>query len=596
MKDPFRNRRYVITAIFSLVAVVFVLRLFYLQVIDSSLKYSSENNSRRYVTQYPARGLVLDRNGKTLVFNEASYDLMVTPRLVAAFDTVDFCRILGITPEQTRENLRQARAYSRYKPSVFLRQISARTYAVLQEKLHKFTGFYVQSRTSRLYTRPIAPHLLGYVGEVNDKVIESDPYYKMGDYIGVSGIEKAYEEILRGKKGVKILLVDVHNVEKGSFQEGGYDTTAVVGRDIICTIDGDLQEYGEYLMQNMRGSVVAIEPSTGEILALVSMPKYDPNLLVGRQRSQNYMALERSEQKVLLNRAVNARYSPGSTYKPAQALVCLEMGGITLSSTFPCNGESSSPMACSHSHGSPVTLLNGIEQSCNPYFWHTFRETLELGGSQQFRKNYNDWRDHMLKFGFGRRLETDIPNISEGNLPTQSYFDRWFGENRWRPMTIRSLAIGQGEILVTPLQQANYMAVLANRGYYLPPHTVRSDSYSQRVNVDISRRYFDEVVEGMRRVNESGTGRASFGPAVMKGIESCGKTGTVENPPHKDHSLFVGFAPADNPKIAIAVVVENAGFGATWAAPVASLMIEKYLTGSVDRPDVEARVLNFSIY
>ncbi|MGE4567558.1 MAG: penicillin-binding transpeptidase domain-containing protein [Bacteroidales bacterium] len=596
MKDPFRNRRYVITAIFSLMALVFVVRLFYLQVIDKSLTYSSENNSRRYVTQYPARGLVLDRNGKTLVFNEASYDLMVTPRMVAPFDTVDFCRILGITPEVARDNLKQARAYSRYKPSVFLRQISARTYAVLQEKLHKFVGFYVQPRTSRLYTRPIAPHLLGYVSEVNDKIIASNSYYKMGDYIGVSGIEKAYEETLRGKKGVKILLVDVHNVEKGSFQEGAYDTTAVVGRDIICTIDGDLQEYGEYLMQNMRGSVVAIEPSTGEILAMISMPKYDPNLLVGRERSGNYLALERSEQKVLLNRAVNARYSPGSTFKPAQALVSLEMGGITESSMFPSNGKASSPMACSHDHGSPVSLLNGIEQSCNPYFWHAFRETLEKGGTQQFRKNYNDWRDHMLKFGFGRKLESDIPNISDGNLPTQAYFDHWFGVNRWRPMTIRSLAIGQGEILVTPLQQANYMAALANRGFYYPPHTVRTDSYSERINVDIASRYIDVVVEGMRRVNESGTGRGSFSPTVMQGITSCGKTGTVENPPHKDHSLFVGFAPVENPKIAIAVVVENAGFGATWAAPVASLMIEKYLAGTVKRPELEARVINFSIY
>ena len=594
MKDPFKSRCYVIIAIFALIAIVFICRLFQLQVLDDTFKYSSENNSRRYVTQYPARGLILDRNGKTLVYNEASYDLEVIPRLVQPFDTAEFCSILGIDHAQVVAGLKAARNYSRYRPTIFLKQISARTYAVLQEKLYKFQGFYVQSRTSRLYTRPIAAHLLGYVGEVNETHIKANPYYKTGDNIGISGIEKAYEEELRGKKGVKILLVDVHNDEKGSFMNGAYDTTAIIGRDIICTIDGDLQEYGEYLMQNMRGSIVAIEPATGEVLAMVSSPTYDPNLMVGRQRSANYTMLQQDERRVLLNRAVNGRYPPGSTFKPAQALVCLHLGGINLSSTFSCGGVGTVPITCSHSHGSPVNLLNAIEQSCNPYFWNTFRATLEKGGSGKLQDNYNEWRGQMMDLGFGCKLDTDIPDISEGNIPTTDFYDRVFGENRWRPMTIRSLSIGQGEILVTPLQLANNMAIIANRGYYYPPHSIRSDSFRNKINIDIEKNYFDKVIEGMWRVNLFGTARRTFIPFNdMYNIKSCGKTGTVQNAGAKDHSLYVGFAPMDNPKIAIAVVVEHAGGGATWAAPIASLMMEKYLTGEVKRKKEEEDILKF---
>jgi penicillin-binding protein 2 len=590
MQSPNTNRYYVILIIFSLTVIVFIFRLFYLQVIDEDLKNSADNNSRRYVTQYPARGLILDRKGIPIVFNEAAYDLMVTPRMVRPFDTMDLCGILDISREQVRENFRQARAYSRYKPSVFMKQISSQTYAILQERLHKFTGFYVQPRTIRQYQQRIAPHLLGYVGEVDEKMMAKNSYYKMGDYIGVSGLEKAYEEELRGRKGVKILLVDVNNAEKGSYKAGAFDTAAVVGKDLVCTLDSKLQAYGEHIMQNMKGSVVAIEPSTGEILAMVSMPMYDPNLLVGRTRSVNYSKLQNDPEKPLINRATNARYSPGSTFKTLQALVLMQMGGITEDSRFPCNGPASQPIRCTHHHGSPVTLLGAIEQSCNPYFWQAYRNTLEKGGSKRFKENYNEWRRQVLTFGFGTALDTDIPDILDGNIPTDAYYNRYYGDNGWRAMTIRSLSIGQGEVLVTPLQLANLMATICNQGFYYPPHMVRSDRFREKIQTSVDKKYFPIVIEGMSRVNEFGTGRAWKLP---NDIKWGGKTGTVQNAGVKDHSIFVGFAPVENPQIAIAVVVENAGFGATWAAPVASLMIEKYLTDSITRPWVEENLISF---
>jgi len=571
--------------------LVFILRLFYLQVIDDSYKTSAENNSQRRVTQYPARGLILDRYGKEIVTNQAAYDLMVTPVQTGKFDTLELCRILEVPIEQARTSLRAARKYSRYKPSLFQSQLSADTYAALQEKLYRFPGFFVQPRTLRHYVLPIAPHVLGYVGEVDGNVIEKDPYYKMGDYIGITGIEKAYEKELRGRKGVKIMLVDVHNVVKGSFQGGEYDTTAVAGRDLTCTLDRDLQYYAETLMRKMRGSVVAIEPSTGEILALVSMPMYDPSLLVGRGRSAQFSRLNANPDVPLLNRATNARYPPGSTFKPVQALVCLQMGGITEHSLFPCNGKNTSPIRCSHSHGSPVSLLEALEQSCNPYFWGAFRTTLEMGGPGQFKENFRRWRELVMSFGLGSPLETDLPNILAGNIPSEQYFNRYFGENGWRPMTIRSLSIGQGEILVTPLQLANLCAIISNKGYYYPPHTVRHPEFEHRIETKVDQKYFDLIVEGMFRVLESGTARAHR----FEGIELCGKTGTAENG-NEDHSLFMGFAPRKNPKIAIAVVVENAGFGSTWAAPIASLLVEKYLTGKTERPWIEERLTSFGKY
>lgn len=583
------SRQYVIGAGILLVAVIFVIRLFVVQVIDDSYITSADDNSKRFVTLYPSRGLILDRNGREIVTNAASYDLMVTPRQAkAGFDTTVLCRILQIDKEQVEERMTEAKRYSWYKASAFFKQMSSEMYAVMQEQMHKLPGFYVQARTVRKYTRPIAPHLLGYVSEVNQNIIDANHYYRTGDYIGASGLEKAYEERLRGKKGNKIYLVDVHNVIKGSFEEGRFDTIAYPGENLTCTIDMDLQEYGETLMQRMRGSLVAIEPATGEILAMVSVPMYDPNILVGKSRGQNYLQLQEDTRKPLLNRATNALYPPGSTFKPLQALVCLQEGGITENSAFPCSGPSSVPIKCTHNHGSPVSLLGGIEQSCNPYFWQAFRATLERNGS--FKENYNTWRDDVLSFGYGTRLETDIPSILIGNIPSEAFFDRIYGKTGWRAMTIRSLSIGQGEILATPLQMANLAAILANRGFYYPPHIVRTEEYNHRISTHVSASRFPVVVEGLHRVTTAGTARHY--PIAGGSIQWCGKTGTAQNAGN-DHALFIAFAPVDNPKIAISVVVENAGFGATWAVPIASLMIEKYLTGTVTNTALEKKMIDF---
>ena len=589
MISPLSSRRFVIGAAVVLTAVVFVCRLFVIQVVDDTYIGLADDNSRRFVTIYPSRGLILDRKGREIVTNAASYDLMVTPRQTrGGFDTTVLCSILQIDTLQVEERMTAAKRYSWYKASAFYKQMSSEMYAVLQEQMHKLPGFYVQARTVRQYTRPIAPHLLGYVSEVNQSTIDSNPYYKMGDYIGVSGLEKAYEERLRGKKGNKIFLVDVHNVIKGPFEQGRFDSIAYPGENLTCTIDMELQEYGETLMQRMRGSIVAIEPATGEILAMVSVPMYDPNMLVGKARSQNYQKLQEDARKPLLNRATNAIYPPGSTFKPLQALVCLQEGGITEFTPFPCSGPSSVPIKCTHHHGSPVTLLNAIEQSCNPYFWHAFRSTLERSGS--FKDNYNTWREDVLSFGYGTRLETDIPGILMGNIPTEAFFDRIYGPTGWRAMTIRSLSIGQGEISATPLQMANLAAIIANRGFYYPPHIVRTEEYNHRIESHVRAAHFNTVVEGLYRVTTAGTGRHY--PVAGGSITWCGKTGTAQNAGN-DHALFIAFAPKDNPQIAISVVVENAGFGATWAVPIASLMIEKYLTGNISNPALERKMIEF---
>lgn len=586
----FSDRKYVIGTGIVLMAIVFIYKLFSIQVLDDSYKGSAANNSQRHVTQYPSRGLILDRNGREIVTNAASYDLMVIPTQARkGFDTTVLCDILQIDKAQVEESLKEAQHYSWYKASVFFKQMSSQMYAVLQEQMHKLPGFYVQARTVRQYTRPIAPHLLGYVSEVDQNVIQSNPYYKMGDYIGMSGIEKAYEEELRGRRGNKVLLVDVHNVEKGSFGNGIYDTVAIPGEDLICTIDMDLQEYGERLMQKMRGSIVAIEPATGEVLAMVSVPMYDPNVLVGKTRSKNYLQLQEDAQKPLLNRATNALYPPGSTFKPLQALICLQEGGITSQTYFPCNGPTSAPIKCTHNHGSQISLLNALEQSCNPYFWQAFRATLDRNG--HFKDNYNQWREDVLSFGYGTRLETDIPGILMGNVPSADFFDRIYGSSGWRPMTIRSLSIGQGEISATPLQMANLIAIIANRGFYYPPHIVRSEKYNHKITTHVKASHFEPVVEALHHVTTAGTAR--YYPIAKGTIPWCGKTGTAQNAGN-DHALYIAFAPVDNPRIAISVVVENAGFGATWAVPIASLMIEKYLVGEISNPQLEEQMIHFN--
>ncbi|GAB6278191.1 MAG: penicillin-binding protein 2 [Lentimicrobium sp.] len=586
------QKRYVVSGIIITVAAIFVVKLFYMQVISDKYKVLSESNVRRIVTIYPARGIIYDRKGRKIVSNEEAYDLMVVPRQVNNIDTNELCQLLEIDKQSFISRLNKARQYSPYRASPFVEQISKTTYGYLQEKLYRFPGFFVQPRTLRTYLYPIAAHTLGYVGEVNQKEIEDDPYYKMGDYIGKSGIEKYYEKELRGVKGEKIVLVDVFNREKGSFENGLYDKPQVAGQDLTTTLDLDLQLLGEKLMQNKRGSIVAIEPSTGEILAIISSPSYDPNLLVGRVRGENFKRLSQDVMNPLFNRAIQATYSPGSTFKLVNGLVGLEIGAITPETRFSCNGKASVPIACTHSHYSPLELIGAIEQSCNPYFWGVFRTTLEKSGKGDIHKGYNIWRQNVMSLGFGNYFNTDIPNQVRGNIPSPQYYDHYFGKNGWKALTIRSLAIGQGEILVTPLQLANQAATIANKGYYYPPHVVKSiqgrPTQWERNQSSIHPQHFETIIKGMYRVfqGESGTGRWY----KLDSIAICGKTGTVQNPHGKDHSLCIAFAPANNPRIAIAVVVENAGFGATWAVPIASLMIEKYLTGKISRTELETRM------
>jgi penicillin-binding protein 2 len=576
-----------------LVGVIFIGKLFYLQIIDRSYILSAQNNVIRIITQYPARGLIYDRNGKLMVYNEAAFDLMVIPSQVKAFDTLEFCQLIGLDKSNVKDRLVKARNYSMRKASIFERQISKESFSYFKEMLYKFPGFYVQPRTLRYYPSRIAAHTLGYIGEADRSTIEENPYYNPGDYIGISGLESNYEEVLRGVKGVKRVMVDVFGREKGSFQEGRFDSAAVKGQDIHISLDAELQAYGERLMSNKKGSIVAIEPSTGEILVLVSSPSYDPNLLVGRIRSTNYEILSNDSLQPLFNRALSATYPPGSTFKLLNALIALQTGASVPSTSYSCQGPVTVPIKCSHYHPNPLNMYGAIEQSCNPYFWKTFSSIMQL--KKDIHDSYNLWRDHVVSFGFGNRFGTDLFNESKGFIPKPDYFDKYYGNTGWRAMTIRSLSIGQGEILATPLQMANFAATVANRGFFYAPHLIRSigdtipdPEFREKHATTISAANMEVVVEGMFRVFESGTARYYKIPD----LELCGKTGTAENPHGKDHSIFLAFGPKNKPEIAIAVVVENSGFGATWAAPIATLIMEKYLTGEIKRPDVEERMIS----
>jgi penicillin-binding protein 2 len=587
MKKSLERRKFVFLTIFLSVGAVFIIKLFLLQILLKEYKLSADNNVLRYVTQYPPRGVVYDRNGLLLVVNEPAFDLLVIPRQVKPFDTVELCRLLSIDRTELKDRLQKARKHSAYRPSVFLEQISKEDYAYLEEKLYKYPGFYVQGRTVRKYPAPVAAHVLGYIGEVDKSDIEKNPYYRQGDYIGKSGLEKAYETYLGGKKGIRIKLVDVHNQEMGSFQDGMYDTAAVPGNDVYLSIDAELQAYGERLMHNKKGSIVAIDPATGEILVLVSSPSYDPNLLIGRVRGQNYQKLSQDSLIPLFNRATMAQYPPGSTFKTINTLIALQEGVLDVNTAYPCQGVGTLPISCSHNHASPLRLLNAIEQSCNPYFWAVFRSILGQRKFSTIQESYTHWRDLVASFGVGSVLESDLPDQQKGNLPKDSYFDHYYGKKGWKAITIRSLSIGQGEIELTPLQLANLAAIIANRGYYHPPHVLRSikddstfiDRFNKKIYAKVDPRHYDILIEGMSLVFDGGSGSARW--YKLDSIPACGKTGTAQNPHGENHALFMAFAPRVNPKIAIAVVVENAGYGATYAAPIASLIMEKYLTGKV---------------
>lgn len=598
------NRKLIVGMIFLVVGIIFVIRLFTVQVLNDKYKLDSENNVIREITEYPARGLIYDRNGELLVYNEAAYDLMVIPKQVKKIDTLAFCQLMELEYEEFIEKFNKARDYSRYKPSLFVKEISAIAYANIQEQLFKYPGFFVQTRTLRKYPRNSAAHILGYIGEVNQSTLENKPYYRSGDYIGKSGIEYSYEELLRGQRGVKRILVDVHNREKGSYKDGAFDTMAVTGITIKATIDIVLQEYGELLMQNKKGSIVAIEPKTGEILALVSAPNYNPNMLVGRDVRKNYPALSKDTLNPLFNRALMAQYPPGSIFKTVQALIGLQEGVISENSGFSCI---KSYVNC-HNHPSAGSVSASVKMSCNPYYYSVFKRILMQRKVKSIFKDseigLGIWEKKVKKFGFGQRLATDLPSIKSGFVPDVKFYNKWYGEGRWAFSTIYSLSIGQGEVGVIPLQMANLATIIANRGYYYTPHLIKKidktdtipSQFRKKQKVGINKKYFEPIVEGMYGVvyEPGGTARRA---RIHDGIVVCGKTGTAQNPHGEDHSVFIAFAPKDNPQIAIAVYVENAGFGGTWAAPIASLMIEKYLTDSISTRNLtkEKRILEANL-
>ncbi|MDD2197059.1 MAG: penicillin-binding protein 2 [Bacteroidales bacterium] len=599
------NRQYIISGIIIIVFLTITIRLFFLQVIERSYRLSASNNVLRYITQYPARGLIYDRNGELLVFNQAAYDLMVIPRQNLPFDTVEFCNILGINKKQLDSRLNEARAHSSFRPSIFIKQVSAEDYARLQEKLFKFPGFYVQPRTLRAYPNSIGAHFLGYVGEVDDRKIRESPYYRMGDYIGISGLERTFEEELRGKKGVNVYLVDVHNRIKGSYAEGKYDTLAVLGKELTASIDIELQKFGEELMRNKLGGIVAIEPSTGEILAMISSPNYDPNLLVGRPRTANFKDLDTDTLKPLFNRALMALYPPGSTFKIVNALIGLEEKTVFPQTKYSCDGgyRIGRGVGC-HYHPSPTDLVRSIQVSCNTYYCHVFRNIIDKPSHGGVEQGFTVWKNHVESFGFGKRLNIDQPNELAGTVPSIEFYNRYFRKGGWSSLTILSLAIGQGELGTTPLQMANMTAAIANKGWYYTPHFVKEIDGQPNIEprfkvknyTTIDSLWYNYIIEGMYLAVNGEPGSGSTARiAALPDIEVCGKTGTSQNPHGKDHSVFVAFAPKDNPQIAVAAFIENAGFGATWAAPIASLMIEKYLTGEVKRKWLEQRMLDATL-
>jgi penicillin-binding protein 2 len=591
MNSANTDRKYIFGAIVIVVVLIFAARLFYIQIIDESYKVTADNQAFRYVTDYPARGNIFDRNGKRLVYNQAAFDLMIIPRQVKPFDTLALCKLLEIEKEDLIKRLQKARKESVYKPSIFEKELSVETAGHIQEQLYLYTGFYMQSRTLRKYPMSIAAHLLGYVGEAPPELVDTSSYYRMGDYIGISGIEKSYEKDLRGVRGTKIIMVDVHNREKGSYMNGTFDTAAIAGKDIYTTLDLDMQMYAEQLLKNKIGSIVAIEPQTGEILILASSPSYDPNLLVGSIRSKNYNVLLRDTLNPLFNRAMMASYPPGSTFKIAQALVAQQEGILNSESRLPCNFVVAGKSIHCHHHGSP-NLSESIQKSCNPYYCRTFINIINK--YKKTEEGYLIWKKHINSMGFGVKLGVDLPNELRGNVPSVEFYDRYHGKGRWKAASIYSLGIGQGEMGVTPLQMASYCSLLANKGYYIIPHIAKKieggdidKKYKEKKYSSIEPKYFDVVYDAMYQVVEAGTGSGGKIP----GIPFCGKTGTAQNPHGEDHSIFICFAPKDNPKIALAIYVENAGFGATWAVPMASLLIEKYLTGKITRTEMEKKMM-----
>ncbi len=586
------NRRYVIAGVAIAIVVIYIIRLFTLQLLSEDYKKNADSNAFLKKIEFPARGNITDRNGKLMVYNQPSYDIMVVMNEQKdRLDTMEFCQAVGITKEEfvrRMDNIKDRSknpGYSKFTQQLFMSQLSDKDFSVFQEKMVRFPGFYKQRRTIRQYQYPNAAHVLGDVGEVSTADIEEDDYYQPGDYIGKLGVEKSYEKQLRGEKGIQILLRDAHGRIQGRYKDGAYDRKPVAGKDLTLSIDIDLQALGERLLEGKIGAMVAIEPSTGEILAMVSSPSYDPRLMVGKQRGKNHLELSRDPWKPLLNRSIMGQYPPGSTFKTSQALTFLTEGIINTQTAFPCNRGFNFKrlhVGC-HGHGSPISLIPAIGTSCNGYFcWGLY---YMIGNAKKYgtvQHAMNTWRDYMVSMGFGYKLGVDLPGEKRGLIPNAEFYDKAY-TNGWNGLTIISISIGQGEVNLTPLQIANLGATIANRGYYYVPHVVKKVSgepldtlYTRKHRTMASREAYEYVVQGMRQAVLGGTCKH-----LNRGdIAICGKTGTAQNR-GQDHSVFMGFAPMDNPRIAIAVYVENGGFGAQNAVPMAGLMIEQYLNGKL---------------
>ncbi|TRX35301.1 penicillin-binding protein 2 [Flavobacterium sp. ZT3R18] len=601
-------RKILLPALIIIGASLLLIRVFYLQIVDDSFKLKSDNNAIKIKYDYPERGYIYDRNGVLLVANQPSYDIMVIPKELKNTDTLEFCQLLNITKDDFIKKIEKAKVYSPRLPSVFLAQLNKTEFAAFQEKIRKFEGFYFQKRSLRDYEVNYGANIFGFITQANEKLIAKNSYYKSGDLIGKQGVEESYEEILRGVKGVKYFQKDKFNREIGSFKEGKYDTIAVQGEDINLTIDAALQKYGEELMINKRGGIVAIEPKTGEILALVTAPSYDPGILVGRQRSKNYTKLYRdSIAKPLYDRGLLAEYPPGSPFKILTGLVGLQEEVVEEETTFMCNhgfAYARGRFQRCHCGGGVRDLHVGIYKSCNAYFSNVYLRTIAKYKKPAYAVDV--WSNHVKSFGLGQFMGYDLPTGKKGNIPTSKTYKKIYPNGGWRGTTIISNAIGQGEVLMTPIQLANMMSAVANQGYYYTPHIIKKikgekidTKFTTKHVTTIDKKYFPPMISGLFDVYNKGTAYA----LRVEGIDICGKTGTAENfakidglrTKLQDHSIFVAFAPKDNPKIAIAILVENGGFGSTIAGPIASLMIEKYLRKKISRTDLETRVLNISL-
>ncbi|MFD1063227.1 penicillin-binding protein 2 [Winogradskyella litorisediminis] len=600
-------RKLLLLSLVIIVGLTFLSRLYYLQIYDSQAYNPLNDTAIRKEFTYPKRGYVYDRNGELLVANQPSYDVMVIPREVEPLDTLEFCALLKITKEDFIKTYNKAKNYSPRLPYVFVSNLAKEDYAKLQEKMRKYDGFYIQRRSIRTYRKTIGANVLGDIGEVSQATINKNPYYAKGDLIGKQGVEKTYEDILRGVKGVKFIQKDRFNRDIGKFEGGARDTIAKPGKDITITIDSKLQEYGELLMTNKRGGIIAIEPSSGEILAMVSGPTYNPNLLVGRNRSKNFTKLYNdSLAQPLFDRSLQAMYPPGSPFKTVNALIGLQEGVVDTNDTFRCSmgfNYGNRKMGC-HAHRSPANMNLGIYESCNAYFANVYLKIMNKYDSPA--KSMDVWSNHVQSFGLGNYLGNDLSVGQPGKIPDADTYNRAHGKGKWYPTFTLSNAIGQGEVLATPIQLANMAAAIGNRGYYFTPHIIKeieNDSIPSKYltpnYTTIDKKHFEPVVQGMYDVYNKGTAKM----VQISGIEICGKTGTAENfaiidgkkTQLTDHSIFVAFAPKDNPKIAIAVFIENGYFGSRFAGKMASLMIEKYLKNEITRTDLERFVLRYSL-